>query len=288
MANEFIARNGLIAQNNSIITGSLTVTNGITGSLSGTSSFSLNATSASFSTTSSYAVTSSFSVTSSYAVTASFAQSVEFEGKPLSPGYPGSYIIPVKTTAPNINLAAGSAADTTANIRYYPIQLSRDTLISSIGTLVRSTVAGTTGSYRLGIYNDIEIPSPLTQGSNSLPGTLLADYGVASQIGITQAFIEIAIASVNRPTLKKGEIYWLAIATSGSTTQAPTSTNNTLFNEYFGVTPSTTTIASYLGLTTNIDVGSALPNPANTSSLTLIAPTNAKVFPILKITGSIT
>lgn len=288
MANEFIVRNGLIAQNNSTITGSLIVTNGITGSLFGTASFSTNTISSSLATTSSYAITASLATTSSYAITASLAQSIEFEGKILSPGYPGGYILPVKTTTPVTNLAASSVADTTPNIRYYPIQLSRDTLISSIGTLVRATLASTTGSYRLGIYSDIETPSPLTQGSNSLPGVLLADYGAVSQIGITQAFIEIAIASINRPTLKKGEIYWLAIATSGSGTQAVTATNSTLFNEYFGITPSTTTIASYLGLTTNIDVGAALPNPANTSSLTLITPTNAKIFPILKITGSIT
>jgi len=121
MANEFIARNGLIAQNNSTITGSLIVTNGITGSLFGTASFSTNATSASFSTTSSFTTTSSFSVTSSYAITASFAQSVEFEGKPLSPGYPNNYIMPVKITSPAGNIANTPLNDATANIRYYPI-----------------------------------------------------------------------------------------------------------------------------------------------------------------------
>jgi len=288
MANEFKARNGLIAQNNSIITGSLIVTNGITGSLSGTSSLSLNAISASFSTTSSYAVTSSFSVTSSYAITASFAQSVEFEGKPLSPGYPGSYIIPVKTTTPVSSLAGASTTDTATNIRYYPIQLSRDTLISSIGALVRGTLAANTGSYRLGIYNSIEASTPLIQGSTALPGTLLADYGVVSQIGVTQAFIEIAIASANRPTLKKGQIYWLAISPSGSTTQALGPTNATAWNGYFGVIPSTTTVASYIGLSVTADGANALPNPANTSSIALMSTTNMKGFPILKITGSIT
>lgn len=288
MANEFIARNGLIAQNNSTITGSLIVTNGITGSLSGTASFSLNATSASFSTTSSFTTTSSFSVTSSYAITASFAQLVEFEGKPLSPGYPGNYIIPVKFTTPIVSLAAGSQLDVTSNIRYYPIQLSRDTLISSIGALVRSTTAITTGSYRLGIYNSIEASTPLVQGSTSLPGALLGDYGLISQIGVTSPFVEIAISDINRPTLKKGEIYWLAISPSGSTTQAVTSTNNTLWNDYFGITPSSTTIASYVGISVPANGGAALPNPANTASISLLPPNALKVFPILKITGSIT
>jgi len=288
MANEFIARNGLIAQNNSIITGSLIVTNGITGSLSGTASFSTNAISSSFATTSSYAVSSSLSITGSFATTASLAQSIEFEGKSLSPGYPGSYIIPVKTTTPVVSLAGASTTDTSANIRYYPIQLSRDTLISSIGALVRATLTTTTGSYRLGIYNSIEVSSSLSQGSNNLPGTLLADYGVISQIGTVQAFTEIAITAANRPTLKKGLIYWLAISPSGSTTQALGPTNTTAWNDYFGAIPSTTTITSYIGLSVTADGGAALPNPANTSSIALIGTTNMKGFPILKVTGSIT
>ena len=287
MANEFIARNGLIAQNNSTITGSLTVTNGITGSLSGTASLSLNAISASFSTTSSYNITSSLTPTSSYAVTASLAQSVEFEGKPLSAGWPGNYIIPVKTTSPNTNIGILAVNDSTANIRYFPIQLSRDTLISSIGALVRSILATSTGSYRLGIYNGNESPT-LTEGSTSLPGSLLADYGTIIQIGNTTAFVEIAIASANRPTLKKGQIYWLAIATSGSQTSGLAPTNNSTWNDYFGITPSTTTIASYVGLTEAANYGGGLPNPAPTSSLSLISQFQHKSFPILKITGSIT
>ena len=288
MANEFIVRNGLIAQNNSTITGSLIVTNGITGSLFGTASFSTNAISSSLATTSSYAITASFTTTSSYAITASLAQFVEFEGKPLSAGWPNNYIIPAKSTTPAISLAGASTTDTSANIRYYPIQLSRDTLISSIGALVRGTLAANTGSYRLGIYNNIETSTPLVQGSNSLPGTLLADYGLISQIGITQAFVQIAIADVNRPTLKKGEIYWLAISPSGSTTQALGPTNATAWNDYFGIIPSTTTVASYIGLSVTADGGAALPNPANTSSIALMSTTNMKGFPILKITGSIT
>ena len=286
MANEFIVRNGLIAQNNSTVTGSLTVTNGITGSLLGTASFSTNATSASFSTTSSYNITSSLTPTSSYAITASFAQSVEFEGKSLSPGYPGNYIIPVKTTSPVTNIGLTVVNDGTANIRYFPIQLSRDTLISSIGALVRG-LATATGSYRLGIYNGNESPT-LTEGSTSLPGSLLADYGLIMQIGNTTAFVEIAIASANRPTLKKGEIYWLAIATSGSQTIGLAPTNNSTWNDYFGITPSTTTIASYVGLTEAANYGGGLPNPAPTSSLSLISQFQHKSFPILKITGSIT
>ena len=288
MANEFIARNGLIAQNNSIITGSLTVTNGITGSLFGTASLSLNAISASFSTTSSYNITSSLTPTSSYAVTASLAQSVEFEGKPLSAGWPGNYLFPFKFTTPNVSLAAGSQLDATSNIRYYPIQLSRDTLISSIGALVRSVATpGTTGSYRLGIYNSVKVSTPLVQGSTTLPGKLLGDYGLISQIGTATAFAQIAISDINRPTLKKGEIYWLAISPSGSTTQAATGTNNTLWNDYFGIAPSTTTIASYVGLSVPANGGAALPNPANTASISLLGPGAVKPFPILKITGSI-
>ena len=287
MANEFIVRNGLIAQNNSITTGSLKVTNGITGSLSGTASFSTNVISASFSTTSSYAVTSSFSVTSSYATTASLAQSVAFEGKPLSAGWPGNYIIPVKTISPVNSIATTASIDSTANIRYYPIQLSRDTLISSIGALVRGILATSTGSYRLGIYNGNESPT-LTEGSTSLPGSLLADYGTIIQIGITTAFTEIEIASANRPTLKKGKIYWLAIATSGSETMGLVPADNSTWNDYFGVTPSTTLITSYVGLSGSGDFGSSLPNPAPTSSLALISQFQPKSFPILKITGSIT
>jgi hypothetical protein len=286
MANEFIARNGLIAQNNSTITGSLTVTNGITGSLSGTASFSTNATSASFSITSSYNITSSLTPTSSYAITASLAQSVEFEGKPLSAGWPGNYLFPFKFTTPVVSLVAGSQLDNTSNIRYYPIQLSRDTLISSIGALVRSAGAAT-GSYRLGIYNSVKVSTPLVQGSTSLPGKLLGDYGLISQIGTASAFAQIAISDINRPTLKKGEIYWLAISPSGSTTQALTGTNNTLWNDYFGSTPSTTTIASYVGISVPANGGAALPNPANTASISLLGPSAVKPFPILKITGSI-
>jgi len=289
MANEFIVRNGLIAQNNSTITGSLIVTNGITGSLSGTASFSTNAISSSFATTSSYAVSSSFSTTGSFATTASLAQSIEFEGKPLSAGWPGNYILPVRFTTPVVSLAAGSQLDITSNIRYYPIQLSRDTLISSIGALVRSTGAAATGSYRLGIYNSIEVSTPLVQRSTSLPGALLGDYGLISQIGVTSPFVEIAISDINRPTLKKGEIYWLAISPSGSTTQAVTSTNNTLWNDYFGIIPPTATnIISYVGLSVPADGGAALPNPANTASISLLGTSAVKVFPILKITGSIT
>jgi len=287
MANEFIVRNGLIAQNNSIITGSLIVTNGITGSLFGTASFSTNATSASFSTTSSYNITSSLTPTSLYAITTSFAQSVEFEGNSLSPGYPGNYIIPVETVSPVTNIGNTAVNDATANIRYFPIQLSRDTLISSIGALVRGIIATSTGSYRLGIYNGNESPT-LTEGSTSLPGSLLADYGTIIQIGATTAFVEIAIASANRPTLKKGQIYWLAIATSGSATIGLAPTNNSTWNDYFGVTPSTTTIASYVGLTEAANYGGGLPNPAPTSSLSLISQFQHKSFPILKITGSIT
>ena len=156
MANEFLVRNGLITQNNSTVTGSLIISNGITGSLLGTASFSPNAISSSFSPTSSYAITASFAITSSYTITASFAQFVEFEGKSLSPGYPGNYIIPVKTTSPVNNMGNTALNDATANIRYYPIQLSRDTLISSIGALVRGVLVNTTGSYRLGIYNGNE------------------------------------------------------------------------------------------------------------------------------------
>ena len=226
-------------------------------------------------------------MSASYAVTASLAQSVAFEGKPLSAGWPNNYTIPAKLTTPIISLAGVTTTDTIANIRYYPIQLSRDTLISSIGALVRGTLAANTGSYRLGIYNSIEASTPLVQGSTALPGTLLADYGLISQIGTAQAFVQIAIADVNRPTLKKGEIYWLAISPSGSTTQALGPPNATAWSDYFGVTPSTTTVASYIGLSVTADGGTALPNPANTSSIALLSTTNMKGFPILKITGSI-
>jgi hypothetical protein len=185
-------------------------------------------------------------------------------------------------------LATGNIGDSPANIRYYPIQLSRDTLVSSIGALVRGTLATTTGSYRLGIYNSTEASSSLLQGATALPGTLLGDYGVVSMIGVAQAFVEILFAPAGRPTLKKGEIYWLAISPSGSTTTAVTPTNGTVWNEYFGATPSATTIATYLGLGVTADAGAGFPNPANiTSSLTLITNTNSRPFPMLKVTGSI-
>jgi hypothetical protein len=287
MANEFIVRNGLIAQNNSTITGSLIVTNGITGSLFGTASFSTNATSASFSTTSLYNITSSLTPTSSYAITASFAQLVEFEGKSLSPGYPNNYLMPVKITSPAGTIANTVVNDATANIRYYPIQLSRDTLISSIGALVRGLLTNTTGAYRLGIYNGNET-STLVEGSTSLPGSLLGDYGTIIQLSNTTSFTEIAISPANRPTLKKGLIYWLAIATSGSGTAGLAPNNNSVWNEYFGAIPSTTTITSYVGLSGSGDFGSGLPNPAPTSSLALIPTFQPRSFPMLKITGSIT
>lgn len=287
MANEFLVRNGLIAQNNSTVTGSLIIRNGVTGSLLGTASFSPNAVSSSFSPTSSYAITASFTTTSSYTITASFAQFVEFEGKSLSPGYPDNYIMPVKITSPAGTIATTLISDSIANIRYYPIQLSRDTLISSIGALVRGVLITTTGSYRLGIYNGSET-STLVEGSTSLPGSLLGDYGTIIQLGNTTSFTEITISPANRPTLKKGLIYWLAIATSGSGTAGLAPANNSVWNEYFGVTPSTTTIASYIGLSGSGDFGSGLPNPAPTSSLALIPMFQPKSFPMLKITGSIT
>jgi len=267
------------------------VLNAVSSSFATTASYVLNAISSSFATTASYALTAQTLlgsvVSASYASTSSLAQSVEFEGKPLSPGYPNNYILPVRTSTGAISLAAGSQLDTSANIRYYPIQLSRDTLISSIGALVRSTGAATTGSYRLGIYNSFESSSTLEQGATALPGTLLGDYGLVSQIGISAAFTEIQISDINRPILRKGSIYWLAISPSGSGTQAPSPTNGTVWNDYFGATPSSTTITSYVGLSVPANGGAALPNPANTASISLLSSNSMRAFPILKITGSI-
>jgi hypothetical protein len=311
---DLLIRSGSVWVNSKQLTGSYAITGSLnatsfSGSLQGTAttasyvqnaqsaSYVLNAVSASYVLSSSFATTSSYALTAqtllgsvvsaSYAVTASLAQSVQFEGKPLSAGWPNNYIIPAKLTTPIISLAGSSTTDTSANIRYYPIQLSRDTLISSIGALVRGTLAANTGSYRLGIYNSTEASVLLAQGSTALPGTLLADYGLISQISTSQAFVQIAISDINRPTLKKGEIYWLAISPSGSTTQALGPSNATAWSDYFGIIPSTTTVASYIGLSVTADGGAALPNPANTSSIALLSTTNMKGFPILKITGSV-
>lgn len=218
----------------------------------------------------------------SFASTASY---IEFGGKALTTGYPGTYFHPL-----NYNgsvTVGGVISDASSVIRYYPVIFSRDTLIGTIGAYVRAAAATTTGSYRLGIYNNIE-SSSLAQGATALPGSLLADYGLISQNGLTSSFTEISIAAANRPTLKKGKLYWLAIAPSGNQTTSPSVGNSIANNPYFGyLAPTISALAYYTSIYVSANGGAALPDPANTASLTLAGSSNVQAWPVLKITGSI-
>jgi hypothetical protein len=255
----------------SVLTGSLDVTGSITGSLLGTASFALTASSLSGTVTS-----------ASYALTASTTQ---LQGGFPTSIYPGTYFYPNEPNAITQNINAGGQSDS-SNIRYYPFVPSQDTKISGIGKHVRGTLSTTTGSYRLGIYASVQ--GGVTSGSVPLPGALVGDYGLVSFAGTTPAFVEILIPTGSQPTLQKGKLYWLTCSPSGSTTFAIGPSNATQYNKFMGtaVPAATALSAANVGLSVNTDGGAALPNPAVTTSISLINSSGLVLAPFLKISGS--
>jgi hypothetical protein len=256
-----------------------------TGSFSGSFAGTLTGT-ASYATTASLALTASFfdgTVTSaSYALTASATQ---LQGGLATSMYPGTYFYPNEPNAITQNINASSGGDSN-NIRYYPFVLSQDTKVTGIGKHVRATLSTTTGSYRLGIYASVQ--GNIAAGPVPLPGALVGDYGVVSFGGTTPAFVEITIAAVSQPTLQKGKLYWLACSPSGSTTTYNGPANATQLNKFMGtaVPGATALSAANVGLRQSSDGGAALPNPAATSSLSLVNSSDFVLAPFLKISGS--
>jgi hypothetical protein len=239
----------------SVLTGSLDVSGGITGSLLGT---------ASLASTASYVADSQYTTT----------------------GFPGNYLLPVNFFT---NTFTGNVSEPSLVVRYYPFVPSRNTVISRAGAQLRTVSTGQTGSYRLGIYNSQTIANVNSNGSGSVPGTLLADFGYITTITTASAFTEISITPANQPTLQKGVLYWAAIANSGSLS-SPGPANNVTWNPHMGFSAfgagSATPAIGISVTTSSVAVNNAFPTQAPITSFVFVNSTNVLCFPVFKISSS--